>query len=276
MVETSTIPRVNNRPLEEHSMELFGEQFQFDQWVTDIARQNTANRSLNDNIGRRYIRTRLMTEDDFWNNREIDESLVQVSGKHDFVVVIGRPWYRMPNSPGSTEQSSVEGSNRGVEGTTQERWAFVVHYLPEAQETVVDDRDQQRLASQLWTSFELDSVEDGMEHQAEGIIAEALRSAKDQRVLDWFKAFCTDASQPSFTASVLRCLSRISSVGTVSWRVALVRDGLAMDSVEIRDAAIQAAESWGDSELLDVLRSHSETEPWLQQYILDVIDDLAG
>ena len=33
----------------------------------------------------------------------------------------------------------------------------------------------------------------------------------------------------------------------------LVRDGLAMDSVEIRDAAIQAAESWGDSELLDVL-----------------------
>ena len=57
---------------------------------------------------------------------------------------------------------------------------------------------------------------------------------------------------------------------------ALVRDGLAMDSVEIRDAAIQAAESWGDSELLDVLRSHSETEPWLQQYILDVIDDLAG
>ena len=62
MVETSTIPRVNNRPLEEHSMELFGEQFQFDQWATDIARQNTANRSLNDNIGRGYIRIRLMTD----------------------------------------------------------------------------------------------------------------------------------------------------------------------------------------------------------------------
>ena len=105
-------------------MELFGEQFQFDQWATDIARQNTANRSLNDNIGRGYIRIRLMTEDDFWNNREIDESLVQVSGKHDFV----RPC-RMPNSPGSTKQSSVEGSNRGVEGTTQEGWAFVVQFV---------------------------------------------------------------------------------------------------------------------------------------------------
>ena len=276
MVETSTMPQVNTRSLEEQSVELFGEPFQFDRLVTDIAKQNTANRSLNDNIGRGYIRTRLMTEDDFLNNRGIDESLVQVSGKHDFVVVIGRPWYRMANSPGSTEQSSVEGSNRGVEGTTQEGWAFVVNYLPEAQQAVVDDRDQQRLASQLWTSFEVDSVEDGMGHQAERIIAEALRTAKDRRVLGWFKAFCTDASQPSFAASVLRCLGRHSSVGTVSWRVGLVRDGLAMDSVETRDAAIQAAESWGDSEVLDVLRSHSEAEPWLQQYILDLIDDLAG
>ena len=130
MVETSTIPRVNNRPLEEHSMELFGEQFQFDQWVTDIARQNTANRSLNDNIGRRYIRTRLMTEDDFWNNREIDESLVQVSGKHDFVVVIGRPWYRMPNSPGSTEQSSVEGSMTATNNASRLSYGRASNSIP--------------------------------------------------------------------------------------------------------------------------------------------------
>ena len=58
--------------------------------------------------------------------------------------------------------------------------------------------------SRLPTKLELRTRfrEDGMEHQAEGIIADALRTAKDSRILDWFKAFCTDASQPSFTASV--------------------------------------------------------------------------
>ena len=55
----------------------------------------------------------------------------------------------------------------------------------------------------------------------------------------------------------------------------LVRDGLAKNSVEVRDAAIQAAESWGDSELIEVLKAHSETEPWLRQYLNDVIDDLS-
>ncbi len=115
-----------------------------------------------------------------------------------------------------------------------------------------------------------------MEHPAEEIIGEALRSAEDERVLDWLRDFCADAAQPSFAASALRCLGRHDYVGTASWRVGLLRDGLAMASVEIRDAAVQAAESWGDSGFIEVLQSHSEPEPWLRQYIFDVVDDLAG
>ena len=126
----------------------------------------------------------------------------------------------------------------------------------------------------LRASFEVDSVEDGMHHPAEEIIAEALRSVKEQRVLESLRTFCTDASQPSFAASVLRCLGRHSTVGAVSWRMDLVRDALTMHSVEVRDAAVQAAETWGDSDLVEVLRSHSDQEPWLRQYILDVIEDL--
>ena len=148
--------------------------------------------------------------------------------------------------------------------------------LTASQKVVVDDRGRERFATKLWASFEDNPFEDGMDHPAEGIIAEALRSAKGQRVLEWLGTFSTDASQPSFAASVLRCLGRHGSVGTVPWRVGLVRDGLTMDSVEIRDAAVQAAESWGDTDLLDVLGLHSEPEPWLRQYIVDVIDDLAG
>ena len=276
MVETSTIPLVNNLSSEEHSMELFGEQFQFDQWVTDIARLNTANPYLNDNVARGYVRTRLKIDNDFWKNRGINESIIHVSDKHAFVVFVGKPWSRMPNSPESTEHVPVVGSNLHVEGPTLEGWTFPVHKLTDWQQVVVDEPERERLASRLLASFEVDTVEDGMAHQAERIIAEALRSTKGQQVLDWFKGFSTDASRPSFAASTLRCLGRHGSVGSISWRVQLVRDALAMDSVEIRDAAIQAAESWGDSDLVEVLGAHSESETWLQRYISDVIDDLAG
>ena len=47
-----------------------------------------------------------------------------------------------------------------------------------------------------------------------------------------------------------------------------------MDDVEMRDAAVQAAESWGGREVVDVLMSHDEPEPWLRECIPEIIDDL--
>ena len=144
------------------------------------------------------------------------------------------------------------------------------------QERVAGYGGQKQLAAKLQASFEENPVEDGMEHSAEVIIAGALAAARGSQVLSWFREFCADASQPSFAASVLRCLGRCERVGTVTWRVGLVRDGLAMNDVEIRDAAVQAAESWGGSEMLELLRAHDEPEPWLRQYVSDVIEDLTG
>ena len=57
-------------------------------------------------------------------------------------------------------------------------------------------------------------------------------------------------------------------------RRTLVRSGLAVDNVEIRDATVQAPESWDEPDLATILRQHHETEPWLRRYILDVINDL--
>ena len=132
-----------------------------------------------------------------------------------------------------------------------------------------------RLAAELRASFDDLPVEDGVRHPAERIIAKSLAQPGEKRAVRWLREFCVDASNPSFAASVLRCLARVPCTGSDSWRVGLVRDGLAKNSVEVRDAAIQAAESWGDSELLEVLKAHSETEPWLRQYLNDVIDDLS-
>ena len=66
-------------------------------------------------------------------------------------------------------------------------------------------------------------------------------------------------------------------MGTRSWRVALVREGLSSDDLEIRDAAAQTADFWADSdtgsEIIDILNAHSEPVGWLQDYIRDIIDD---
>ena len=133
---------------------------------------------------------------------------------------------------------------------------------------------QIELLNKLFATFETDPLEDGMNHPAEQIIKKTLQSSEDRQVFDWFKNFSLDTERPSFAASILRCLGRQTNPGTYSWRAELVRRGLAVDNVEIRDATVQAAESWGDQELVSILISHHETEPWLRQYISDVVDDL--
>ena len=130
-----------------------------------------------------------------------------------------------------------------------------------------------RLANKLHAAFETEPIEDGMHHQAEDIIGQALQSKQDVRILEWLRAFSLDDTQASFAASILRCPGRQEYLGTSSWRSELVRDALVLADVEIRDAAVQAAELWGDSDILPVLKSHSEPELWLRDYICDVIDD---
>ena len=107
-----------------------------------------------------------------------------------------------------------------------------------SQEAPVEGREQKLLAAKLWTTFEAFTLEDGMEHPADSDLLERrCGSEEEQRVLEWFKiGFPVDAERPSFAASVLRCLGRQMHPGN-SWRVELVRDALAMDDLEIRDAA---------------------------------------
>ena len=133
---------------------------------------------------------------------------------------------------------------------------------------------QNKLAISLYAAFEAEPLEDGMYHPAEQIIGEALQSNESERVLEWLRELSLDAAHPGLSAEVMRCLGRQVHPGSALWRTELVRDGLAMDSAEIRDAAIRAAEWWGDAQMRSVLISHCESESWLREYIGDVIDDL--
>lgn len=56
----------------------------------------------------------------------------------------------------------------------------------------------------------------------------------------------------------------------------MLDDILGQPSVEIRDAAVQAAESWGDRQVVDVLQNHEYPEPRLTDYVANVIRDLSS
>ena len=145
----------------------------------------------------------------------------------------------------------------------QSRWAIV-------------DQGLLRLRNLLYAAFEAEPLEDGIDHPAEDIIGNVIRSTGSDRVFDWLYRACFDAEHPTFSASVLRCLGRQISPGTKSWRTKLVRKALTMNDVEIRDAALQAAEFWGGLDMRNLFKIRVQTEPlsWLRDYMQDVIEDL--
>ncbi|MDE0130978.1 MAG: hypothetical protein OXQ32_01780 [bacterium] len=113
-----------------------------------------------------------------------------------------------------------------------------------------------------------------MDHPAESVIAAALEADDPDTILRWIRGICLDTSSPAFAAAVFLCVARQREVGTAKWRVELVRRGLAVDDVEVRDAAMQAAEYWADPGMVHVLSAHSEPIGWLDEYRQTLIDDL--
>ena len=125
-------------------------------------------------------------------------------------------------------------------------------------------------------AFEAEPLEDGMDHSGEYVIAAALESEDPDVVLRWIRSFCLESTMPAFAAGVLLSVARLPGVGTAGWRGELVRGGLAADDVELRDAAMQAAEHWGAPGLRRILSAHSEPVGWLDEYRRGVMDDLGG
>ena len=125
-------------------------------------------------------------------------------------------------------------------------------------------------------AFEAEPLEDGMDHPAEQVITAALAAEKSDVVLRRIRSICLDSTRPAFAAGVLLCVARLPGVGNAGWRARLVRGGLASDDVEVRDAAMQAAEHWGDPGLRRTLSAHSEPVGWLDEYRRGMMEDLGG
>ena len=156
----------------------------------------------------------------------------------------------------------------------------VEQIIASAVESASGDQDAEysRLKGSLWLVFKAERLEDGIDHLADKVIADALQSP-DPAVLDWLRLFSLDNDHVWFASSVLRCLGRQESPGSRDWRARLVSDALASDELEIRAAAVDAAGAWldpwmgpdVDHHLTRVLKGHEEQDQWLAQYIQDLV-----
>ena len=114
------------------------------------------------------------------------------------------------------------------------------------------------------------TIEDGVSHPAEKLIARFLRDHSTQTLLTLLTR--TDTCRK---ATLTRLLGRNETLDSKT-RISILTRGLASPNVELRDAAAQAAELWEDPTTLRALRGHYEPIPWLDAYIRQVTDSIAS
>lgn len=163
----------------------------------------------------------------------------------------------------------------------REFWAWYGPALQRRTETAsVDsappDDAGQCLLRQVGMALDAEPLEAGMDHRAESVLAEALEGSAPPGMLDAVRDCCLSDDGRVAAADLLRCLARLSEPGTDRWRTDLIRDALKTGAVEVRDAALEAAEAWKSRSMLDVLRSHADPDPELRGEISEIVGEWEG
>lgn len=129
-----------------------------------------------------------------------------------------------------------------------------------------------RLLHRVITAIEQEPVEDGVSHPAEPWLAGFLRQyGATALYVEMFER----RRSATLVASLLRLLGR-QKPENPQMREQILRAALASSSIEVRDAAVQAAELWEDRTAVELLRDHVEQNPWLADYIGRVLQQIAG
>jgi hypothetical protein len=129
------------------------------------------------------------------------------------------------------------------------------------------------MKQELYSSFQYDPVEDGYIHPAEKLLEAMLRYHRKEAKA-WLSETILKPSKVTWAAFTLRCLARVEGDGDVQWRKELIKEALKHTDLELRDAAIQAIETWKNPELVPILRNHKETVAWLRDYAAEVVSEL--
>lgn len=133
-------------------------------------------------------------------------------------------------------------------------------------------KNRDELLDAIRSALESEPFEDGIRHSVETTVRNALH---DPRSRDWIRAAILENLEDFFTSDLLRCIGRMEYWLIGRWGTELAEAALASRSVEVRDASLQALESWGRPSLV-ALRAHlgREQTSWLRAYTDQVIRDL--
>lgn len=123
---------------------------------------------------------------------------------------------------------------------------------------------------QILHALTREPVEDGVNHSIQPLLQAYL--AENPRHLPWTEALGGVQPWPSLHADFLRVAGRVRA--DAGLRDRLLEEGLDSESVEVRDAATQAAALWGHASAAEILQRHHERVPWLAEYKERVISDI--
>jgi len=115
-------------------------------------------------------------------------------------------------------------------------------------------------------------VEDGVSHPSEPWLA---RFLEQHGTMALYSEMFEGRLGAARAASLLRLLGR-QKPQDPGMREKILRAALASSSIEVRDAAVQAAELWEDHTAIEVLRSHVEQTRWLADYINRVLQQISS
>jgi len=169
----------------------------------------------------------------------------------------------------------VHGSAKDVSKLTGDVLQTMVTHLSGLRATPLCEFDSASFRRTLVAQLHDEPIEDGVAHPAERLIDDSFRN--DSAVcLQTLARTLKDnfLERPSVSASLLRCIGRMSFERVGHWGLKTVTEALYHDDVEVRDAAIRALEKWGGNESVRILRRHRDPEDWLNDYVKQVILDL--
>ena len=154
--------------------------------------------------------------------------------------------------------------------TSQGWMLFTDDDLPPYPDDASEQRDQ--LLAHLRSSFAARPLEPGMDHPADDIVLRAIWTLGEDQVLPWLAEACANADGRAFPVELLSTLRHLHQPRSPEWRANLIKQALASPDVEMRDAAVQAADNWQGAEVREVLQQHDEPTSFLKEHIQAILN----
>ena len=132
----------------------------------------------------------------------------------------------------------------------------------------------EELRRELAIDFAVQPMEPGFSHRSEDTLRRALGQYEPARLRHWLGEMCDYDRNPSTAALTLEALGNIEPPFDARWRAGIIATGLRSRNSHVREAAVHAAEQWGETGVADLLTDHHDVMPQLQDYAHGVAADL--